>query len=245
VAITALSSVNAISEGYSHTVSFLSTGVAKSSGRNSYGQLGDNTTTQRSSPVQVVNLTGLAAAGTGSSADHSLAAKSNGTAWSWGRNNRGQLGNGTTSTGATSAPAQVGGLSGLTVTAVAAGGSHSLFLTSAGKVYAAGDKTRPNRRRDERLDRGDDAGSSFQLDGGDCDCGRTEPQPGAQERRFGVGLGTGELRPIGQQRHGASRTVRCKCRRSGWWRLRRDGRTAWRCVRTGRRWDGGITISGG
>jgi hypothetical protein len=70
-------------------------------GRNNEGQLGDGTTTQRNTPVQVSGLTDVAA-GVGRRARlaggdlHSLAAKRNGTVWAWGRNHQGQLGDGTT-----------------------------------------------------------------------------------------------------------------------------------------------------
>ncbi len=62
-------------------------------GRNSYGNLGDGTTTHRSSPVQttgISSVTGLAA-GT----NFSLYYKSDGTFWGCGRNASGQLGDGT------------------------------------------------------------------------------------------------------------------------------------------------------
>src|SRR3972149_3045073 len=49
-----------------------------------------------------------------------------GTVWAWGRNDKGQLGDGTATT--RPAPVQVGGRSG--VTAVAAGAYHSLALRS-------------------------------------------------------------------------------------------------------------------
>ena len=58
-------------------------------GDNSYNQLGDGTTTQRSTPVQVmtaagVPLTGVIAVAAGES--HSMALKADGTVWSWGYN---------------------------------------------------------------------------------------------------------------------------------------------------------------
>src|SRR5439155_4654741 len=55
---------------------------------------------------------------------HRLALKADGTVWAWGRNGNGQLGNGTTTDA--SSPVRVSALNG--VTAVAAGGLHSLAL---------------------------------------------------------------------------------------------------------------------
>jgi len=65
---------------------------------------------------------------------HSLFSKSDGTAWATGRNNFGQLGDGTTTD--RSRPVQVPSLS--DVRAVAAGYSFSLFSKSDGTVWAAG-----------------------------------------------------------------------------------------------------------
>ena len=65
---------------------------------------------------------------------HSLAAKSDGTAWAWGYNNYGQLGDGTTVN--RTRPVQVSNLTG--VIAVAGGQYHSLAVKSDGTVWAWG-----------------------------------------------------------------------------------------------------------
>lgn len=70
-------------------------------------------------------------------AAHTLVVKSDGTVWAWGRNNTGQLGDGTL--GPRTAPVQIPGLS--DVVAVAAGRVHSLALTKDGSVWAWGDNS--------------------------------------------------------------------------------------------------------
>ena len=67
---------------------------------------------------------------------HSLALGADGTVWAWGYNLNGRLGDGTTTM--RTQPVVVGGLSGQTVVAIAAGSHHSLALTSGGAVFAWG-----------------------------------------------------------------------------------------------------------
>jgi len=80
-------------------------GTLWSWGHNSYGQLGDNTRTNRSSPVQIY---GGGTNWSKSTASGSLGVgiKTDGTIWGWGRNNYGQLGNGTIAD--KSSPTQIG-----------------------------------------------------------------------------------------------------------------------------------------
>ena len=81
------------SQGYGHTAAIKTDGTLWLWGRNSNGQLGDNTTTSKSSPVQTI--TGGTNWKQVSCGDrHTAAIKSDGTLWTWGMNNRGQLGTG-------------------------------------------------------------------------------------------------------------------------------------------------------
>lgn len=66
--------------------------------------------------------------------NHSLALTSDGTAWAWGANQDGQIGDGSVSDSAT--PLTVSGLS--NVIAIASGGGHSLAVTSDGTVWSWG-----------------------------------------------------------------------------------------------------------
>jgi hypothetical protein len=107
-------------------------GLAWAWGWNRYGQLGDNTATDRHGPVHVSGLAGTTAIASGTV--HSLAVKSDGTVSAWGWNRYGQLGDNTTTD--RRAPVQVFGLSG--AVSVAGGGNHSLALKSDGTVWAWG-----------------------------------------------------------------------------------------------------------
>ncbi len=127
VQVSGLSAVTAIAAGGGHSLALKSDSTVWAWGYNDYGQLGNNSTTNSSMPVQVIGLSGVTAI-VGSEWFHSLALKSDGTAWGWGYNYYGQLGN--NSTANSSVPVQVSGLSG--VTAIAAGGYHSLAVQQYG-----------------------------------------------------------------------------------------------------------------
>jgi alpha-tubulin suppressor-like RCC1 family protein len=93
--------------GYSHTLAVKTDGTLWAWGNNStYGALGLNDKTNRSSPVQVGALSTWANVSGG---DYfSLTTKTDGTLWSWGRNTYGQLG--LNDTANRSSPVQVGAL---------------------------------------------------------------------------------------------------------------------------------------
>jgi alpha-tubulin suppressor-like RCC1 family protein len=140
-----LTGVMAIAAGSSYSLAVKSDGSVWAWGDNSYGQLGDGTTNPRGTPVQVLGpngqgfLTGITAIAAGDS--HSLAVKSDGTVFTWGINNHGQLGDGTTSDSST--PVQVVGPNGqgvLTgvVATVAGRGGYSLAVKSDGTVFSWG-----------------------------------------------------------------------------------------------------------
>lgn len=123
-----------------------SDGTVWSWGENGSGQLGDNTTTQRNTPVQVVGpggvgyLTDVVFVEGGAGDDFAVALKSDGTVWSWGGNGSGQLGNNTIVNALT--PVQVvgpGGVGYLTnVVTISAGFYVVLALKADGTVWAWG-----------------------------------------------------------------------------------------------------------
>jgi alpha-tubulin suppressor-like RCC1 family protein len=120
-----------ITAGYNHSLAVGSDGTVWAWGSNSSGQLGDGTTSDRSTAVQVKGLTDVKSLAAG--ADWSMALKNDGTVWTWGGNDFGQLGDGTHTDRHT--PVQVSGLTG--VSKVAAGIRHALALKD-GAVYAWG-----------------------------------------------------------------------------------------------------------
>jgi alpha-tubulin suppressor-like RCC1 family protein len=99
---------NLIGAGITHSLAIRNDGTLWAWGQHSYGQLGLNLvvdfSTTRSSPVQVGTRNDWYRVAAGSV--HSLAIRTDGTLWSWGRNQYGQLGDGTTLT--RSSPVQVG-----------------------------------------------------------------------------------------------------------------------------------------
>jgi alpha-tubulin suppressor-like RCC1 family protein len=95
-----------VSCGYHNTAAIKTDGTLWTWGRNSYGQLGDNTTSSRSSPT-TVSGGGTNWKQVSSGAQHTVAIKTDGTLWTCGYNFHGQLGDGTT--GNRSSPATTAG----------------------------------------------------------------------------------------------------------------------------------------
>jgi alpha-tubulin suppressor-like RCC1 family protein len=102
-------------------------------GDNSYGELGDGTTTSRSAWAPVSSLTGVTKIAAGH--NHNLVVMADGTVRTWGFNGAGQLGYGYWVNSTIAKP--VPGLTG--VIAVAGGWLHSLAVKSDGSVWAWGD----------------------------------------------------------------------------------------------------------
>jgi alpha-tubulin suppressor-like RCC1 family protein len=80
-----------VSCGGAHTAAIKTDGTLWTWGYNLYGQLGDNTTTTQVSPVQTI-AGGINWKQVSCGAFYTSATKSDGTLWSWGRNDYGQLG---------------------------------------------------------------------------------------------------------------------------------------------------------
>ena len=83
-----------VSAGYVNTAAINTNGTLWNWGRNNYGQLGDNTIVRKSSPVQTVAF-GTNWKQISAGYVNTAAIKNDGTLWTWGRNNYGQLGDNT------------------------------------------------------------------------------------------------------------------------------------------------------
>ncbi|MDR0591100.1 MAG: IPT/TIG domain-containing protein [Candidatus Nomurabacteria bacterium] len=133
-----------ISGGSYHTMVLDNSGAVYGFGYNNRGQLGDGTTTNRSTAVAVSTagvldgktITDISAGGIDGT---SLALGSDGKVYAWGYNNYGQLGIGSTSTQTTPVAVSMAGvLSGKTVTQIEMGYYHAAVLTNDGQVYSWG-----------------------------------------------------------------------------------------------------------
>jgi len=144
IQVVGLTNVVAVAAGYWHSLALKSDGSVWAWGYNGNGELGDNTTTQRNTPIQVHGpnnvgfLSGMSAVVATDGDSHSL--KSDGTVWNWGYNGNGNLGDNTTTVRRTPVevhgPGNVGYLTG--IIQLAGGDSHSLALKSDGTIWAWG-----------------------------------------------------------------------------------------------------------
>jgi alpha-tubulin suppressor-like RCC1 family protein len=124
-----------LTAGRNHSLGLRADGTAWGWGSNLNGRIGDGTVTNRSSPVSVVggftDWTQVSA-----STVHSLGVRADGTAWAWGSNSFGRLGDNTTIS-RRSPVSVVGGFTDWTQ--LAAGSLHSLGLRANGTVWGWGD----------------------------------------------------------------------------------------------------------
>ena len=116
----------ATTKTYAHSLFVTKDGKLWAMGSNDSGQLGDGTTTDRSTPVQVKNATNVIAATAGN--DYSLFVTSDGKLW----------GMGITFGISANVPVQVPVPTTAKVIAVSAKERHSLFATEDGKLWAMG-----------------------------------------------------------------------------------------------------------
>lgn len=137
-----------VATGDAHTCALTATGAGYCWGRGEYGQLGA-TPPHASCSIEAENYAcrlapvavqgGLAFAQVDAGSTHTCALTSAGSAYCWGRNNAGQLGDNSTTNrfdDQKSAPAAVAG--GLVFTSLSAASLHACGLTAAGTAYCWG-----------------------------------------------------------------------------------------------------------
>lgn len=125
-----------ITAGFGHTLAVKTDGTLWAWGLNNAGQLGDGTNNPSSIvPVQIGagNNWQFISAGP----EHSMAIKTDGTLWAWGRNSEAQLGDGTNNN--SNVPVQIG--TDNNWVAVCTGSEHTLAKKSNGTLWAWGGNT--------------------------------------------------------------------------------------------------------
>lgn len=128
VVVAGLGLVYDLAVGGGHTCACSTSGRVFCWGANTYGQLGDGTTTDRAMPTPVEGITGCRSLAAGREHTCHMTGFGGGAPSCWGRNARGQLGDGTT----TDRPSPVRGAKRLfTVDRVAAGAEHTCVVGSA------------------------------------------------------------------------------------------------------------------
>ena len=135
-AIPGLVDMTAVAAGGFHRLALKNDGTVWAWGSNGVGQLGDGTTIFGvPTAFQVPGLSGVVAIAAGES--HSLALLGDGTVWAWGKNDVGQLGDGTNTM--RPSPVQVQGLTG--ILKITCGNTHNLALDGNGLLWAWGSNT--------------------------------------------------------------------------------------------------------
>jgi alpha-tubulin suppressor-like RCC1 family protein len=130
------SQVDTIVAGFFHSCAIIEGGDVRCWGRNSFGELGDGSTTTRRTPVEVAGLGSIVSLGAGDS--FTCALNAIGRVFCWGGNANGELGQGTTVP--SSLPMVVAGLGDVTVQLVV-GANHACALSADGVAACWGDNS--------------------------------------------------------------------------------------------------------
>ena len=175
----------AISAGYTHTCALLDNGTVKCWGRNSNGQLGQDSTANlgdqpgEMAALPAVNLgAGRTATAVSAGYTHTCALLDNGTVKCWGANDNGQLGQDSTANlgdqpGEMAALPAVNLGAGRTATAVSAGNGYTCALLDNGTVKCWGWNLFGALGQDSTATLGDQAGEMAALPAVNLGAGRT------------------------------------------------------------------------
>ena len=129
--------IKAVSGGHEHTLMLDTTGAVWACGHNNHGQLGNGGWADSNVPIRVTALAGRTIKAISGGGWQSLALDTTGAVWAWGRNDFGDLGNGSTGTDS-NVPVPVIFPGGTVITAIAGGESFSMALQSNGDVWTWG-----------------------------------------------------------------------------------------------------------
>ncbi|MDP2167628.1 MAG: hypothetical protein Q8J64_04770 [Thermodesulfovibrionales bacterium] len=133
VKVTDISDVVTVTAGQHHSVALKKDGSVWAWGWNDYGQIGNGTIQpDRYMPTEVKGVKGVSAIAAGGG--HTAAVKKDGTVWTWGFNDYGQLGDGTTV--AKSIPTKIAEIS--DAKGIAAGMNQTAALKSDGTLWVWG-----------------------------------------------------------------------------------------------------------
>jgi len=139
-----------LAAGSVHTCGLTAAGEAYCWGSNDFGQLGDGTVVKRQIPTATIGGFTFAHLATDAGGQHTCALDGAGSAYCWGSNSAGQLGDGTRTNRLV--PTAVAG--GLTFTNLSGGGSHTCGVaTAAGAAYCWGANTTGQLGDGTRVDR--------------------------------------------------------------------------------------------
>ncbi|KAG7033257.1 Ultraviolet-B receptor UVR8, partial [Cucurbita argyrosperma subsp. argyrosperma] len=138
VRVQGLDMVKLIAVGAFHNLALQEDGTLWAWGNNEYGQLGTGDTQPRSQPIPVQGLSGLTLVDIAAGGWHSTALTDSGEVYGWGRGEHGRLGFGDNDKSSKMVPQKVQLLSGEDIVQVSCGGTHSVAVTSDGRMFSFG-----------------------------------------------------------------------------------------------------------
>ncbi len=130
--------ITEISVGRWHVAAIDSTGRLWSWGTNTYGQLADGTTEDKSTPVLSSAFNGKTIVAVSAGYYHNFALDNTGVLWSWGLNDRGQLGLGNSTNQLTPQEVPLDNLAGRSIIAISTGTRHTAVVADDGTVWTCG-----------------------------------------------------------------------------------------------------------
>ncbi len=125
-----------ISCGAYHSLALSESGDVYSWGHNYRGELGNNSNSDELTPYRIAKLRCLKIVDISCGYNHSIAVSKKGRCYSWGNNEFGQLGIGNNANALE--PSEIIFPANTSIIKVRCGTSHSLFLTSDGRIFACG-----------------------------------------------------------------------------------------------------------